>query len=839
MRSLRKLGTISLLASSFALAGGAVGMGACDNSDIPAGPGTTVEAGTETGVDAAPPEPFKATIRRTSMGVPHIQADDFGGAGYGAGYAFAEDNLCIIAEELVTSRGERAKFFGEGSYDLGQTGASSNVASDAVYKMLASKERIGKVRDAQPDEVKAAMRGFAAGISRYVRDIKAGQFPDRHTKCRNEGYVREVTDEDMYARVIKLGLLASSAGFINGIAAAKPTASQVRPAPEPKVPSIEEIKAGLERVAPGFTAMRKGEFGSNMYAFGSEVTGGGGIQFGNPHFPWYGGERLYQMHLTVPGKMNIEGATLYGLPFVLIGFNDTFAWSHTVSTAYRFTPYGLKLKAGDRFTYIKDGVEKKITPFEVDVEVKGAAAQKVTLYQSEYGPMIYLGSSVFEWSDERAFTIRDANLENLRLMKNFYRWNTAKTFDEFKKIHAEETAVPWVNTTAADKDGNVYYGDLTVVPNVPDALATACEIPLLSKALANSAPGLALLDGSKASCDWVVEPGAAQPGAIPSSKLPKVERKDWVVNCNDSYWLTNTKQTIEGFPKIVGFEKIPQTLRSRMCHQQVLDRVANTDGLDGTGFTTANVRVMTLGGRVYSAEKFLEQTLTAFCGAGPISLTVDPLDNKPVNPAVSVDPTNACAALTAWDKHTNVDSKGSLVWDEFWPRVEQVAKGAVIYKVPFDATKPVETPNDLDIARPEIKQAFAAAIKAVADSGFAVDAPRSAFSWREGKNAERIPVPGGAQRTGNFTIAQAKSYVLKPGTGYGPLNYGNSYMQVVGLKPEGVEAHTFVTYSLSTDPASPHYDDYTREYSQKKWVKAAYTEAEVAADTKSTLVVQQ
>lgn len=833
MHSLLRLGTFTLVSSALTIA---LGMGACDNSELPSGP-ITADGG-DAG-DAAALEPFKATIRRTSMGVPHIQADDFGGIGYGAGFAFAEDNLCILAEELVTSRGERAKFFGEKSYDLGQTVAASNIASDATYRLLANKERIDRYRNAQPDDVKATMRGFAAGVSKYVRDVKAGQFAGRHQACRNEPWVREITDEDLYARVIKLSLLASSAGFINGIAAAKPTSAQMRPPPAPKSPSIDEIKAGLERVGPGFAAMRRGEFGSNMYAFGSEVTGGGGIQFGNPHFPWYGGERLYQMHLTVPGKMNIQGATLYGLPFVLIGWSENFAWSHTVSTAYRFTPYALKLKPGDKMTYLKDGQEKKIQARDFEIEVKDGPKQTMRLYESEYGPMIFLGSSVFDWTDEKAFTIRDANLENTRLIRNFYRWNTAKSFDEFKKIHAEEVSVPWVNTTAADKDGNVYYGDLTVVPNVTDELAKACEVPLLSKALANSAPGLALLDGSRAACDWIVDPTAAQPGALPSSKLPKIERKDWVVNCNDSYWLTTSKSPIKGFPKIVGLEETPQTLRTRLCHQQVLDRVAGTDGLPGTGFTTENVRQMVVGARVYSAEKFLEQTRTAFCTGAPITLTQDPLTFKDVTPPVSVDTTAACAALAAWDKRTNIDSKGSIVWDEFWPRVESVAKIAVIYKVAFDPANAVSTPTDLDLTRPEMAQAFAAAIKAVTDAGFTPDVVRSSISWREGKNNERIPVPGGAQRTGNFTIAQAKQYVLKAGQGYGPLNYGNSYMQVVGLKPGSVEAHTFVTYSESTDPASPHYDDYTREYSQKKWVKAAFTEAEVAADTKEKIDIQQ
>ena len=91
-----------------------------------------------------------------------------------------------------------------------------------------------------------------------------------------------------------------------------------------------------------------------------------------------------------------------------------------------------------------------------------------------------------------------------------------------------------------------------------------------------------------------------------------------------------------------------------------------------------------------------------------------------------------------------------------------------------------------------------------------------------------------------FTIAQFKGTPsLKADTGYGPMTFGNSYIQVVGLTPAGVDASTFVTYSLSTDPASEHYDDYTRLYSTKQWVKAAFTEAEVAADTKSTLELSQ
>ena len=46
--------------------------------------------------------PYNVAIRRTAHGIPHILAADWGSLGFGYGYAFAEDNICTIAESYVT-----------------------------------------------------------------------------------------------------------------------------------------------------------------------------------------------------------------------------------------------------------------------------------------------------------------------------------------------------------------------------------------------------------------------------------------------------------------------------------------------------------------------------------------------------------------------------------------------------------------------------------------------------------------------------------------------------------------------------------------------------------------
>lgn len=42
---------------------------------------------------------YLAQVQRTEYDMPHILADGYGSLGYGYGYAFAQDDLCVLATE--------------------------------------------------------------------------------------------------------------------------------------------------------------------------------------------------------------------------------------------------------------------------------------------------------------------------------------------------------------------------------------------------------------------------------------------------------------------------------------------------------------------------------------------------------------------------------------------------------------------------------------------------------------------------------------------------------------------------------------------------------------------
>ena len=60
----------------------------------------------------APDNQLSASIRWTDYGVPHIKADNLQSLAFGSGYAYAHDNICILADQIVKVRSERSKYFG-------------------------------------------------------------------------------------------------------------------------------------------------------------------------------------------------------------------------------------------------------------------------------------------------------------------------------------------------------------------------------------------------------------------------------------------------------------------------------------------------------------------------------------------------------------------------------------------------------------------------------------------------------------------------------------------------------------------------------------------------------
>src|SRR3546814_11557892 len=98
------------------------------------------------------------------------------------------------------------------------------------------------------------------------------------------------------------------------------------------------------------------------------------------------------MHLTIPGKMDVMGVSLPGVPAVAIGFTKDFAWSHTVNTSVHFTLYKLALDPADPTRYRVGDDWHRLSREHVTIMVKGPDGRTSPVshdfWNSIYGPVL-------------------------------------------------------------------------------------------------------------------------------------------------------------------------------------------------------------------------------------------------------------------------------------------------------------------------------------------------------------------------------------------------------------------------------------------------------------------
>lgn len=769
---------------------------------------------------------YNAKITRTEHGIPHIVAQDWGSLGFGAGYATAGTNLCNLADIVITARGQRSQWLGpDGQYSDGVSMAGSNFQVDALVRDLHNRKVVETLLASKAgpgSQARAMVNGYAAGVNSYITKL-GGASKITDPACRGAGYIKpNATSLDIWYGVYLAQIMGSTGHFLKEMV-------------NPALPSLTNLNLPLVSKQTAFAkpptgtidrdALLKGlgkdpatPFGSNATAIGrSATTTGTGMILGNPHFPWVGRYRFTQQQLTIPGVYDVAGASLIGSPVVNIGWNQNVAWSHTVSTAYRFTPYEYKTLISPTKYLTSSGIhdlEKRVV--QVPAKVNGRmTTMTATLYRTPQGYVINDPAQFMGWTVLGFWAIRDANGEHLRTLDSFLDMGKATNVHDLLKRQDAGAGIPWVNTIAADRNGEVLYADHSVVPNVSNALAAKCMTPI--GRVLNQVAGLPGLDGTFADtiCNWGTDADAQRPGIFGAKNLPAAFRTDWVMNSNDSYWLPNPEQKLTGYARIIGCEACVRTLRTRMVDTYVIDALkkGNISPLQLSGFEHQN--------RVYGAELMSR-------------------DGALVKVCQAANGGDACPVLAKWDLHSNIGSRGNHIFEEFVKRLPSpgLLPGPSIWKVPFNPNDPVNTPNTLDTSNKKVIQAMKDAIAYLRSRNIPMDATWGSLQVAGDRGAPLIPLGGGLGDQAGNANALASQDPASHGSALKAVSFGSSHIQAISFLANGaVDARTILTYGQDENPSSPWSSDQTRMFSQKQWVDFAFTPTQIQKDAISTFTV--
>jgi acyl-homoserine-lactone acylase len=784
-----------------------------------------------------PPPPtstYEAQITRTTYGTPHIVAANVKGLAFGSGYAFAQDNFCVLAEKMLQVNGERSKYFGADSLvSIGSSPIASikSIDSDFLYRAQYDKATIAALWRTANAETLDMANGYAAGVNQYLEETGIANLKGG---CASAAWVRPITADDLFVWWSSVVTISGSQAFAQAIADGNQVPAVVADSGQsPRVAKAKSVKPmkpeqmiAMARKSMGLEAQRN-DFGSNAWAFGKDVTENGkGMLLTNPHWPWGGLSKFYLQHFNIPGSLNTMGVAYPGMPVNLAGFNENVAWTLTVSTGPRYIIREMSLDPSSPTKYLLDGVSKPMTARSISIEVLNSAAVTRTYYSTEFGPLIRNSALGLGWTTSKAFAFTDLNLPNNRFIEQALSNARSSTAEQARVGLANILGTPLTNTILTDSTGDAIYTDYSIKPNLSDAKLAACALPGVGQT--NTAGGRPVMDGSKTSCNPDVDPSTRQPGVLPPSQLPMLRRTDWVVNANNSYYYTNPAAPITGLPSINGPAAVDITMRPRMNIKLIQERLANTDGLPGGNkINSENIRGMLIG--TNTAKQAGNRSMAAELTAAQLTTVCNDLSPVTMTDNTTQDISAVCAALASWDKRFNAESVGAHVFREFWASVNAAPAVANLWVNPFSAADPVNTPNTLNVANAAVntrlRQSLGTAARRLAQFSIPLNKPSGEIQALTVRG--KLLSPGGGSSAEG--VANQITNLPLSSSGY-VANGGSSFVTATVFGADGPQVDAVLIPGQSVNSDSPHYYDQLEDlWSQRRWHRLPFKPDQINA----------
>jgi penicillin G amidase len=449
-------------------------------------------------------------IARDEHGIPHIIAASERDAAFGLGYVHAQDRLWQMEMNRRIAAGRVAEVLGSSALD-----------ADRFLRTLGIRRAAERIYSNLDAEHRALADAYAAGVNAYLV-TRNGPLPPEFVLLRapapepwsaidSLGWsLMMAWDLARYSHTMELRRLRLAQRFslaeINDIFPPYPGDAQPPTADYVELYRLLGLKQARTASAvpialPEFGFAVGDDVGSNNWvAAGSRTVSGKPLLANDPHLGLATPSLWYFAAVTAPG-LNAIGATLPGVPGVLLGRNDRVAWAFTNTGADQQDLYLERINPDDADSYATpDGWAKFEQRVEV-IRVKGEEPIRYTVRETRHGPVLSGLASIdrefthsqfvlaLRWS---AFDAEDPTFVAVRAL------NKARSADEVERAFA---SFKIVTQTAlfADVDGNI-------------GMVVTGRIPV--RGPDNDLQGIAPAPGWEARYDWT--------GYLPYEQVPRV-----------------------------------------------------------------------------------------------------------------------------------------------------------------------------------------------------------------------------------------------------------------------------------------------------------------------------
>jgi acyl-homoserine-lactone acylase len=548
-------------------------------------------------------------------------------------------------------------------------------------------------------------------------------------------------------------------------------------------PSIAAARRFLARVTPQ-APRRNGagpdvppsrddaiEEGSNAWAFApSRTKSGRAILMRNPHLAWNSG--YYEGHIVVPGVLDFYGDFRIGGPFGVVGgFNRDLGWATTNNAPDLDEIYALDVEPNAVDHYHFDGASLPLRRELVTVVFRngdGFSSETREFWSTSLGQVVHRDSG-------KVYVIRSAGDDGYRGGEQFLRMMRARSLVEWKdamRLRARESS----NFTYADRAGNIFYVWNASIPALPHA---------------NGRDTLAV-PAHTMSDVWT--------RYVPFDSLPQLldPRGGYVQNENDPPYHTNLRQILDRTRYPANFPDPALSLRSQ--HSLML--------LDNSRkFSLEDVVALKHSYRMILADRVKNELLSAARSAAPDSAM-----------------THAIDILSRWDNTASAESRGSVLFEQWWRRYEALMRPDSLFAESWSPAAPLQGPRGLkDPVR--AVDALTWAIPETLRRFGAVD-----VAWGEVHRVRvgsvDVPVGGCAGALGCFRVLNYRADTDGKLAAAG----GDGWIIIVEFG-DVPRAYSVLAYGESARDESPNHSDQAAMFARGELKRVAFTERDIQAST--------
>jgi acyl-homoserine-lactone acylase len=511
--------------------------------------------------------------------------------------------------------------------------------------------------------------------------------------------------------------------------------------------------------------------GSSAWALApSRTTSGVPILLRNPHLSWNAG--YWEAHVVIPNRLDFYGDFRIGGPIGIIGgFNQHLSFATTNNDVDTEEVYALTLDPMRVDHYLFDGGSVPITRELITVaygDGEGQALETRERQTTHLGPVLSRDAT-------RIYVLRAAEDGEYRGGDQFLRMMQARTLDEWKNA-MRLRAHPTSNFIYADTAGNIFYLWNAAIPRRPHAAGGDAPIP-----------------ASRTEDVWTE--------LHTLEDLPQLLNPPggYVRNENDAPWFTNLRQLIDKSRYPAYFEDGPLSVRSQ--HSLMLvegDRRFSLEDVVRAKHTD----------RMLLADRVKADLLSAIRASS---------DDRSVRLQADL--------LERWDNTASADSRGSVLFAEWWriytDAIEAARGGeASPFAEPWREDAAMATPRGL--ADP----ALAASTFATAVTETAMRFGSADVRWGDVHRIRRgevdEPASGCQGALGCFRVLT----YTNAADGKRAASGGDGWVLAVEMASPP-RAYSVLAYGQSNKEGSPHFADQAAMFARGEMKPVAFTRADV------------